>query len=78
MIETSVTIPSSTNLRLRAITPRLRQLGDRPLFELLAELSALSSAAMPRIEAYAALALHADLIEAHGGRDLAPVLLRIK
>ncbi len=65
-------------MRLRALTPRLRQLGDRPVFELLCELTALSTAAMPRIEAYAALALHADFIECHGGRDLPPPVRRVR
>jgi hypothetical protein len=73
-MQTSITTPTSTALRLRALTPRIRDLGDRPLFELLCELNGFSSSAMPRIEAYAALTLHADLIELHGGRDLAPVV----
>ena len=73
-MQTSATTPSSTKLRLRAVTPRIRDLGDRPLFELLCELNGLSSAAMARIEAYAALTLHKDLIELHGGRDLPPVV----
>jgi hypothetical protein len=77
-MQTSTTIPSTTALRLRALTPRLRQLGDRPLFELLCELNSLSSLAMSRIEAYAAISLHADLIEAHGGRDLPPTMRVIK
>jgi hypothetical protein len=77
-ILTSTTIPSTRALRLRAVTPRIRSLGDRPLYELFAELTALSSAVMPRIEAYAALTLHAELIEAYGGRDLAPTIYRVK
>jgi hypothetical protein len=78
MIATSVTSPSSTRLRLRALSPRIRQLGDRPLYELLCELVSLSSMAMDRVEAYAALTLHADLIAAYGGRDLPPAIFRIK
>jgi hypothetical protein len=77
-MQTSATTPSSTKLRLRAVTPRIRDLGDRPLFELLCELNGLSSAAMARIEAYAALTLYSDLIEAYGGRDLPPTMRVIK
>ncbi len=77
-IQTSITIPSSRRLRLRAITPRIRGLGDRAVFEMLCELSALSSAVMDRVEAYAALGLHGDLIEAYGGRDLAPTIQLVK
>jgi hypothetical protein len=77
-IPTSATIASSTSIRLRHITPRIRALGDRPLFELFCELTGLSSAAMDRLEAYAALGLHADLIEAHGGRDLPPIVRLVK
>jgi hypothetical protein len=75
---TSVTSPSSTRLRLRALAPRIRGLGDRPLFELFCELASLSSATMDRLEAYAALGLHADFIEAYGGRDLPPTVFRVK
>jgi hypothetical protein len=75
---TSVTSPPSVRLRLRALTPRIRQLGDRPLYELLCELVSLSSAALDRVEAYGALALHADLIEAYGGQDLPPAIWRVK
>jgi hypothetical protein len=78
MLQTSATTPSSTKQRLRAVTPRIRDLGDRPLFELLCELNGLSSSAMARIEVYAALTLHADLIELHGGRDLPPIMRVIK
>jgi hypothetical protein len=77
-MQTSATTPSSTKLRIRAVTPRIRGLGDGPLSELLCELNGLSSAAMARIEAYAALTLHADLIEAYGGRDLPPNLWLVK
>jgi hypothetical protein len=77
-METSLSIPSSRALRLRAITSRIRGLGDRPLYELFAELTALSSAVMPRLEAYSALTLYDDLIEAHGGRDLPPTMRVIK
>ena len=75
---TSVTSPSSVKLRLRALTPRIRQLGDRPLFELFCELASLSSATMDRLEAYGALGLHADFIKVHGGRDLPPAIFRVK
>ncbi len=77
-IQTSITTPSSTRLRLRALTPRICKLGDRPVFELLCELNALSSAALPRIEAYAALSLHSDLLDAFGGRDLSPTIRCVK
>jgi hypothetical protein len=77
-MQNSLTTPSSTALRLRALTPRLRSLGDRPLFELLCELTALSSAVMSRVEAYGALTLYSDLIEAHGGRDLPSNLWVVK
>lgn len=73
---TSVTSPTSTTLRLRALAPRIRGLGDRPLYELLCELVSLSSMAMPRVEAYGALGLHADFMAANGGRDL-PANIRI-
>jgi hypothetical protein len=69
---TSVTTPSTLALRLRALAPRVRSLGDRPVYELLCELVSLSSAAMSRVEAYAALDLHTDFIELNGGRDLPP------
>jgi len=75
---TSVTSPSSVRLRLRALTPRIRELGDRPLYELFCELASLSSAAMGRFEAYGALGLHADFLIAHGGRDLPPTLQIVK
>jgi hypothetical protein len=78
MSTTSATIASSIALRLRHITPRIRALGDRPLFELFCELAGRSSATMDRLEAYAALSLHADLIEAYGGRDLAPVVRLVR
>jgi hypothetical protein len=75
---TSVTSPSSVRLRLHALAPRIRQLGDRPLYELLCELVSLSSTAMDRVEAYGAIARHADFIEAFGGCDLPALLHRIK
>jgi hypothetical protein len=75
---TSITSPTSVALRLRALTPRIRGLGDRPLYELLCELVSLSSAALPRVEAYGALGLHADFIAANGGRDLPPAVWRVK
>jgi hypothetical protein len=71
-MQTSITTPSSTKLRLTALTPRIRGLGDRPLFELFCELVSLSSAAMNRLEAYGALGLHADLIREYGGTELRP------
>jgi hypothetical protein len=75
---TSVTTPSSTKLRLTALTPRIRSLGDRATYELFCELVSLSSVAMGRIEAYAALTLHSDFLEANGGRDLPPNIWIVK
>ena len=75
---TSVTSPTSTTLRLRALTPRIRQLGDRPLYELLCELVSLSSMAMDRVEACGRLGLHADFMAANNGRDLPPAVWLVR
>jgi hypothetical protein len=63
----SITIASSLALRLRCLAGRIHKLGERPLFELMCELSG-SSATVARFESYAAL--DARFIAAHGGRDL--------
>jgi hypothetical protein len=77
-MQTSITTPSSTKLRLSALAPRIRGLGDRPVYELLCELVSLSSAAMGRVEAYGAIGLHADLIRAYGGTEMPATIVRIK
>jgi hypothetical protein len=74
---TSTTIASSTALRLRCLAARIHQLGPNSLFQMMAELSG-SSVAMARFEAYGALVLLGDFIEANGGRDLPPLLRVVK
>lgn len=73
-----LTIPSSNPIttRLRCLTPRIRELGDQPLFHLFRELAAMSSAAMDRIETYAAI--NPETLDRFGGRDLPPALKRVK
>jgi hypothetical protein len=75
-MQTSVTTPSSTKLRLTALTPRIRGLGDRPLFELFCELTSLSSQVMDRLELYGRIDL--DALQAFDGVDLPPPVVRIK
>jgi hypothetical protein len=72
----SSTIASSIALRLRCLTPVIRDLGDRPLYELLAELVAASSAAMDRVETYARI--NTDILDQFDGHDLPPILRRVK
>jgi hypothetical protein len=75
---TAATVASSTSLRLRCLAQRIHDLGAYPLFQMMAELSE-SSTAMDAFERYGgALAAHGDLIRAFGGRDLPPILWRIK
>jgi hypothetical protein len=74
---TSLTIASSIALRLRCLAPRIHVLGVRPLYELLCEIAG-GADPISRAEAYAALTLHADLLAAYGGRELPPVVRRIK
>jgi hypothetical protein len=74
---TSATIASSVALRLRCVAQRIHDLGPNPLFQMMAELSG-SSAAMDKFERYGGLALYRDFLDAHGGRDLPPLLHLIK
>jgi hypothetical protein len=74
---TSVTIASSIALRLRRLAQRIHDTGPNPLFQMMCEMSG-SSTAMSAFERYGALSLYSDLIEAHGGRDLPPPVVRIK
>lgn len=71
-----LTLPSTSQaaIRLRCLTPRIHDLGQRALYELLRELAAASSAVIDRAEAYAALHLHREFLAQHGGRDLPPTL----
>jgi hypothetical protein len=73
---TSITVASSIAIRLRCLTAVIRDLGDRPLYELLAELVAVSSATMDRVEAYASI--NPDILDRFGGRDLPPVIRLVK
>ena len=66
-MQTSITIPSSTALRLHRLADRIHRLGAGPLFHLMCELSG-SSAALDRFETYARL--DPEFIRALGGRDL--------
>jgi hypothetical protein len=78
-IKTSISLPSSTSLRLRQLASRIHRLGERPFFELLAEVVAGSSdpaVPMRRIEAYAAI--NGDVLRAYGGDRIAPNLWRVK
>jgi hypothetical protein len=76
MTTTAATIASSMRPRLMHFARRIHALGEAPLYHLLVELSALSSASMERFEAYAGLP--ADFIEAYGGARLPPAVFRIK
>jgi hypothetical protein len=75
-MQTSVTTPSSTRLRLTALAPRIRRLGDRACFELFCELTSLSSQVMDRLEIYGRIDL--DVLQAFDGVDLPPTIVRIK
>lgn len=72
---TAATIASSTRPRLMHLARRIHALGEAPLYHLLAELSALSSASMDRLEAHAAL--DSDFVRAYGG-DRLPAVWRVK
>ena len=72
---TAATIASSTRPRLMHLARRIHALGEAPLYHLLVELSALSSASVSRFEAYAAL--DRDFIRAYGG-DRLPTIWRVK
>jgi hypothetical protein len=51
----ATTLPSSTKLRLQSLTRRIYRLGEAPVYHLLSECVALSSAVFDRAEIYAAL-----------------------
>lgn len=70
---TSLTIASSLALRLRYLARQIHALGERPLFELMAELSG-SSTALDIFESYATL--DGEFIRALGG-DVLPPSIRI-
>jgi hypothetical protein len=74
---TSLTIASSIALRLRCLAQRIHDLGPNSLFQMMAELSG-SSDAMDKFERYGGLALYRDFLDAHGGRDLPPVIRIVK
>jgi hypothetical protein len=75
MQTTSLTIASSIAVRLRFLAGQIHKLGERPLYELLCELST-SSAALDRFEAYAAI--DPDILDQFGGHALPPVVRLIK
>ena len=58
--------------RLAFLARRIHRLGDRPLYERFREIDA-GAPLHPTLEAYARLEPLAPLIEACGGRDLAPL-----
>jgi hypothetical protein len=71
----SITLPSSTALRLRYLASRLHELGPRPTFEFLAE--ALQGAPiLDRLEAYGRL--DPETVRALGADALPPTVVRIK
>jgi hypothetical protein len=74
MTANSITLASSIAPRLRHLARRIHSLGEAPLFHLLAECVALSSAAFDRIEVFAALDRYDAFIRANNGRDLPPHL----
>jgi hypothetical protein len=66
-IPTSVTLPVSTATRLRHLARRLHGLGERPIYEFLAEI-VQGADIMARLECYAAL--DPDTVRALGGDEL--------
>jgi hypothetical protein len=64
-------IPSSVELRLRALTPRIYALGKAPLYHLLRELVG-GADPLKTAETYASLP--ADFIRAYAGDKLPPAL----
>ena len=72
---TSLTIASSIAVRLRFVAGQIHKLGERPLYELLCELSN-SSAALDRFEAYAAI--DPEILNRYGGHALPPTIRLIK
>ena len=69
-----ITAASSVAIRLRHLAPRIHGKGARPLYELLRELAAKSSAVIDCAEVYAAM--NEEVLDYFGGRDLPPVILR--
>jgi hypothetical protein len=76
MIATSATIPSSTRLRVLALSRHLYHLGPRPLFEWACEIVGGSSDPLGRLEAYGRL--DPDIVRALGGDRLPATVRRIK
>jgi hypothetical protein len=74
-VMTSATIASSVALRLRYLAGCIHYLGPRPLYELLCELSS-SPIARARFETYAAI--DPDTLDRFGGRELPPIVRRVK
>jgi hypothetical protein len=66
-ILTSVSLPPATAVRLRRLARRLHGLGERPIYELLAEI-VQGADIMVRLERYAAL--DPDTVRALGGDEL--------
>jgi hypothetical protein len=75
-IKTSVSIPSSTKVRLQYLTRRIHGLGELVLFELLAEAIATSSGIFDPVEVYAAI--DGGILDRFDGRDLPPQIWRVK
>jgi hypothetical protein len=66
-------ITQADTLRLRHLSRQIHRLGERPLYELLRELSAVSSAVIDHAEAFAAI--DETILDIYGGRDLGPPTL---
>jgi hypothetical protein len=71
----SLTLPSSTAVRLRHLANHLHRLGPRPLYEILAE-AVQGAPLIERLERYALL--DPETVRALGGDTLAPTIIRIK
>lgn len=76
MIATSATIPSSTRLRVLALSRHLYRLGERPVFEWACEIIGGSTDPLGRLEAYGRL--DPDIVHALGGDRLPATVRRIK
>lgn len=74
-MQTSLTIESSIETRLRHLAGRIHSLGPRPLFEMMCELSG-SSSALALFETYAAI--DPDVLSRYGGHALPPILKLVK
>jgi hypothetical protein len=75
MIVTSVTLASSTALRLQFLAGRLHALGPRSTFEFLAEIAG-GADMFERLERYARL--DPDIVHALGGDVMPPVVRLVK